>query len=156
MNYLINCFLLIFPVILWNYFFFEDLPNPYQEAFFWKDIPAYISVPENILRIPLFVLPYLMKIQADEKKLVFYFITLTLYMASWCMQIYFPESAWSESVIGFTAPAFSALFIILSIGFIGKQAVFEKFPRMDLVYFSIGIPFIIFHTWHAYLIYSRL
>ncbi|MGK2862686.1 MAG: hypothetical protein ACSLE0_12185 [Chitinophagaceae bacterium] len=54
-KYFFNCFLLTIPVLLWDYFFTDRLPEAFQPEIFWKDIPSFITYGENISRILMFV-----------------------------------------------------------------------------------------------------
>jgi hypothetical protein len=39
-KYLLSCFLLMLPIMIWNILFTEKLPQEYQPEVFWKEIPA--------------------------------------------------------------------------------------------------------------------
>src|SRR5208283_283913 len=99
LSYLLNCFLLIIPILLWKVLFASSLPKGYALEFFWKDIPPYIGTVENVLRLMVILLPLLMPlgIKSESQKigLAIFVIGVLLYFSSWLVQIYFPESAWS-------------------------------------------------------------
>jgi len=59
-KYLLSCFLLMLPIMIWNILFTEKLPQEYQPEVFWKEIPAWLKYAENISRILLFILTILM------------------------------------------------------------------------------------------------
>ncbi|MBK9590848.1 MAG: hypothetical protein IPO32_04825 [Crocinitomicaceae bacterium] len=81
------------------------LPLAYQPEFFWKDIPFVLALGENGSRIVLFLLTCLMPLQISspeqKKGMLLYLSGTIIYFMSWLLLIYFPESAWSQSVFGF-------------------------------------------------------
>jgi hypothetical protein len=157
--YLLNCFLLTIPILLWNIFLSAKLPLAYQPEFFWKDIPFVLALGENGSRIVLFLLTCLMPLQIstpEQKKGMLLYLTGTiLYFMSWLLLIYFPESAWSQSVFGFMAPAYTPLLWLIGIGLVGKSFYF-KFEHARLMYFLIVADFMVLHNIHTFLIYSRI
>jgi hypothetical protein len=134
------------------------LPPPFQKNIFWHDIPSHIGIPENILRIIVFLCPLLMKFSLAEPHqrlgLMLYILGVCLYFWSWIAQIYFPKSAWSISILGFTAPAFTTIIWFVGIGLIGSS-LFIKIPYHYSVYLFISALFVIVHTSHANIVYSR-
>jgi hypothetical protein len=70
------------------------------------------------------------------------------------MQIYFPQSAWSKSIWGFTAPAYTTLIWFAGIGMIGNS-LFINIPFPYSVYLGISLVFVFFHSAHAYIVYSK-
>ncbi|HOZ85747.1 MAG TPA: hypothetical protein PK191_09665 [Niabella sp.] len=157
-KYFFNCFLLTIPVLVWDYIFTDKLPSLFQPENFWKDIPAFIAYGENISRLVMFVFISLMplKIINDKKKcgLLLYVAGVLLYFAAWVVLIYFPTTAWSNSVFGLLAPAYTPLFWLAGIGFIG-DSLFFNIPYKRWLYFLLATIFLIFHNWHTYLIYFR-
>ena len=157
--YFHNCFLLLLPILLWNVIFMKVLPPPFQKNIFWHDIPPYIGIPENILRIIVFLCPLLMKFSLSEphqkRGLILYFLGVGLYFWSWIGQIYFPKSSWSMSIWGFTAPAYTTLIWFAGIGLIGSS-LFINIPYHCSVYLVISALFVNLHTIHVYIVYSRL
>jgi hypothetical protein len=71
------------------------------------------------------------------------------------MQIYFPQSAWSQSVFGFMAPAYTTIIWLVGIGLIG-QSLFLKIPYHYSIYLVFAAFFTTFHSIHTYIVYSRL
>ena len=69
-KYFFSCFLLIIPILLWDFIFQDKLPKAYQPEIFRNNIPSFLAYGENILRIILFVFIFLMplKISTDTKK----------------------------------------------------------------------------------------
>jgi hypothetical protein len=157
--YLLNCFLLLLPIILWNIILIDYLPKSYSTAIFDNNIPKLISYSEIILRFILFALPIFMKLSIKTKLqkigLLAYCIGLILYFSSWIIMITNPQSDWSQSQIGFMAPAYTTLLFFIGIGLIGNKAFF-KFPYLSLIYICLSLLFVISHSTHAYIVYMRL
>jgi hypothetical protein len=157
-KYLLNCFLLTIPILLWDYIFTHKLPKAFQPEIFWKDIPSFIKNGENISRLIMFVFISLMPLKIINQKqrngLLLYIAGTLLYFAAWIVLMYFPNVSWSNSVFGLLAPAYTPLFWLIGIGFIG-ESFFFKIPYRRWLYFFVVIIFLIFHNWHTYLIYFR-
>jgi hypothetical protein len=157
-KYFFNCFLLTIPILLWDYIFTDKLPKAFQPEIFRKDIPFLITYGENILRLIMFVfisfIP--LKIITHKQKigLLLYVAGTLLYFTAWIILMYFPNTIWSNSVLGLLAPAYTPLFWLIGIGFIG-DSLFFKIPYKRWLYFLIVILFLIFHNRHTYFIYFR-
>lgn len=159
LQYALNCFILLIPIFLWNIFFATSLPRGYSIEFFWKDIPPIVGTTENILRIIAFFLPLLMpltiKTTSQKIGLGIYLAGVAIYFLSWIMQIYYPDSAWSSSLFGFLAPAYTTIIWLIGIGLIGNK-LFIKIPYHPIIYIAISAVFVFVHTTHAYIVYTRL
>ena len=158
-GYLVSCFILLIPIFLWNLIFASKLPEPYQMNNFWSNVPKVIGISENILRVIVFLLPLLLKLEINESRqkigLLIYMIGICLYFISWLMQIYFPESSWSRSVFGFVAPAYTTIIWLVGIGLIGNS-LFVKVPYHYSIYIVFSVLFVVFHSIHSFIVYSRL
>jgi len=125
---------------------------------FWKDIPPLIGNTENILRIIVFMLPLVMtfSLKSRQQKIgfVLFLAGLILYFSSWLMQIYLPESNWSNSIFGFMAPAYTTLIWFVGIGLIGNTSVL-KIPFISHIYIGSSLAFVIVHSIHTYIVYMR-
>jgi len=159
LKYALNCFILLIPIFLWNILFATSLPRGYSIEFFWKDIPPIVGTTENILRIVAFFLPLLMPLTIKTRRqkigLGIYLAGVAIYFLSWVLQIHLPESAWSSSLFGFLAPAYTTLIWLIGIGLIGDK-LFVKVPYKSIIYMAISTVFVVFHTTHAYIVYTRL
>ena len=153
-KYLKNCFWLFLPVFIWNIVLASKLPIKYSPEFFDNNIPNYISYSENILRAILFSFPVIMifSLKSKIQKLGFglYLVGIIIYFASWLVQIYYPSSFWSESILGFTAPAYTTIIYFIGIGLIGKQT-FLKTRYVSFSYILLSICFVIIHSIHTYM-----
>jgi hypothetical protein len=158
-HYLSNCFLLLIPLFLWNLLLIDLLPAYYAPEVFDNNIPNLIAYSENILRAVVFVLPAFMLLSFKTKRakvgLVIYLIGLLCYFSSWLLVIIYPESNWSNSLIGFSAPAYTTIIWFVGIGLIGNKA-YIKIPYLSVIYISVSIIFVVVHTWHTYIVYLGL
>jgi hypothetical protein len=156
--YVWNCFWLIVPVLLLNVSLARKLPPTYQPEIFSRGIPAWISAGEHTLRIAVFLLPLLMPLEFNGQRqragLLLYLAGLLLYAASWCAQIWFSASRWSESRIGFMAPAYTPLAWLAGIGFIGNS-FYAGLSFRPWIYLGLSAAFLVFHNLHAWLVYSE-
>ena len=158
-KYLLNCFLLTLPIMAWNMLLTNRLPEAFQPDIFWKDIPAFLTWGENISRALVFMFTLLMPLRMvtpRQKGGLFLYIAGTLiYFASWLVLIYLPDSAWSNSIFGFMAPAYTPLFWLLGIGLIGDSFYFN-WPYRRWYFMLVSIVFLSFHNYHTMLVYFRL
>jgi hypothetical protein len=157
--YLKNCFLLLIPILVWNVAFAEFLPKGFSPDVFWKDIPVWVSFPENTLRILVMAFPAFMKLGLNSKSQIaglwIYLVGVTVYFFSWLALMIFPESSWGQSGWGFTAPAYTTMIWFVGIGLLGSEAFF-RLSKVSVVYISLSFLFVLFHTIHAYLVFDRL
>jgi hypothetical protein len=158
-NYLLNCGLLLLPIMAWNIILASKLPRAYSAEVFWKDIPSFLANGENIFRLIIFIIPFFMPIQIETRSqkigLWLYSIGTALYFLSWLAQIYFPQSAWSLNAFGFLAPAYTPLIWLAGIGLIGSTFYFPVSYR-SWMYIILSIIFLGFHFTHAATVYSRI
>jgi len=158
-KYLNNCFLLTIPILVWNLIFTNQLPQAFQPEVMWNDIPVYITYGENILRTIVFMLTMLMplRITTREQKigLILYVAGTLIYFLSWLPLMYYPESNWSNHVIGFMAPAYTPVFWLIGIGIVGN-AFYFRLPFKRWYFISVSILFLIFHNLHTFLIFNRI
>lgn len=158
-KYLLNGFLLLVPVLLWNLWLYDDLPDSYQAHVFWTHIPRVIAYGENFLRIAIFALPVMMPLLPIERPqkigLAIYGFGILVYGCSWWAVIQWPNSWWALSAMGFTAPAYTSLIWLIGIGLVGNRTFFNL-RNPSIAYIMVSVAFVVFHTTHAYLVYYRL
>lgn len=156
--YLLNCFLLMIPVLVWNIALTNKLPALYQPATFQKDIPAWLSWSENISRTLLFVLTLCMPLSVSSKRqktgMGIYISGLLLYFASWILLIRYPGSVWSQSFAGSAAPAYTPLCWLAGIALTGNTFYF-KIPFRRWLFPLTALCFLIFHNLHTAMIFYR-
>ena len=158
MNYLLNCMLLLIPIMAWNVAFASKLPRLYSPDIFEKNIPAFITNGENIFRLVVFILPLLMPIRIETPSqkigLTLYIAGTAIYFLSWLAQMYSPQSAWSLSAFGSLAPAYTPLILLIGIGLIGNTLYFTS-PYRSWVYIILSMLFVAFHLSHTFIVYQR-
>ena len=158
LNYLVNCMLLLMPIMAWNLILTNKLPRVYSAEIFEKNIPAFIVNGENISRLIIFSLPLLMPLrietQSQKLDLWLYSAGTIIYFVLWLAQMYFPQSAWSMSAFGFLAPAYTPLIWLTGIGLIGSALYFPS-PYRSWMYIIASFIFIGFHLSHATMVYLR-
>ncbi|MBF0550856.1 MAG: hypothetical protein HQK60_10005 [Deltaproteobacteria bacterium] len=156
--YLSGCVLLTIPIMIWNAILADRLPRAYSDENFWKDIPPVIVYGENTFRILVFVLPVFMPLHiatpSQMTGLVIYLAGTLAYFSAWVAQLYFPQSAWSTSLMGFLAPAYTPLLWLTGIGLIGDSLYFPV-PYRSWCYIVIAVLFVVFHCLHTRLVYLR-
>jgi hypothetical protein len=158
LHYVWNCFWLLVPVLLMNVLLMGKLPKMYQPELFSDRIPAWIIAWENSLRVAVFSLPLLMPLQiarsAQKIGLAFYFAGVAIYFASWAMQIWFPQCAWSTSRWGFMAPGYTPLIWLAGIALVG-DSLYVPIPYTPRVYIGLSAAFLAFHNLHTWIVYTR-
>ncbi len=76
------------------------------------------------------------------------------YIAAWVMMVYFPQSAWSVSLVGSTATAWTPLLWLVGIGLVGGSFYFPV-PYKPWMYILPSAIFIASHFSHALLVTMR-
>lgn len=160
-KYLGNCFILILPILIWNILLTDHLPKTYQPEVFSKDIPSSIMYGEQISRIIIFLLAFLMPLDISRSNrgqrlgLYIYIVGVLLYFASWIMLIGLRNSAWSNSMVGFSAPAITPALWLAGIGLIGNSFYFNlPFRRWPFMF--ISAIFLFFHISHTIGVYYTI
>jgi len=158
-RYLGSCFWLWLPPLAISFLLWAQLPPAFGREIFWKDIPQFIGTTENALRLVIILLSLLMafeiKSASQKTGLGLYLLGLVLYAASQIVLVLAPESGWSTSVVGFTAPAYTPLFWLLGISMIGNRLISRQIPWHPAAYFLLSLAFAGAHTAHATLVFAR-
>ncbi|NLD94208.1 MAG: hypothetical protein GX639_16240 [Fibrobacter sp.] len=147
-----NGFALFIPIFLWNLIFLKKLPPVFENKTFDKNIPKYVLIGESIFRAIIFVIPILTEInftKISESIGIYIFITgVIVYFLTWLFLIYYPDSKWSKSIIGFCAPAFTP--IIWLVGFAFTVNKFNININYNIwFYLAPSIIFVFFHVVHS-------
>ena len=158
-QYLYNGVFLLLITMLWNIIFYEYLPEAYSLENFRMNIPAIVLAGENVFRILTFGFTIFLMLGLSDRTqkagLILYVGGVILYFASWAAQMFLPDTIWSRSLLGYTAPAYTSIIWLLGIGFLGKELVIGKIPYNRIVFITISIVFVVFHTAHAVIAYSN-
>lgn len=158
-NYLLNCFLLMVPLLVWNLVLTPELPAPFRPEIFQYGIPPLVLWGENISRLAVFLLTALMPLSLASRTqragLVLYILGVAVYVTSWLAIILYPDSGWSHSATGFMAPAYTPALWLTGIGLIGDRLYFN-WPYRSWVFLLFSSLFLAFHNVHTSLVYDRL
>jgi hypothetical protein len=157
-KYLLNCFLLMIPPLLISFLLLKYLPEAFQTKIFWNNIPLPVRFFENTFRMIVMILslffPLTVTTKLQKTGLAVYLIGVALYLFSYLTLIYFPESNWGKSLIGFSAPATTPLIWFIGIGLIMDKPYFTVYYK-KWIYLIIAILFCVFHFTHTGIIYYR-
>ncbi len=153
-----NGFIPLIPIFIWNIAFYKKLPKAYGPNIFDANIPKVISSGETIFRCFVFILPlfFILGKNSSTQKfgIIVFALGALLYFSSWLMLIYKPESKWSNSAIGFTAPAYTPI-----VWFIGLSLTVENtyytYAYSPWHYIVPAILLTIFHLSHSVLVFKR-
>lgn len=156
--YLTPCFWLLVPILALNVVFAPDLPKMFQPETFKADIPAWISVPENTLRLVLFTLTGFLPLRARGAGWAVFLAGTALYAGSWAALILAPDGAWSSSTFGLLAPAYTPAVWLAGIGMIADRPAFSQAPRGRWIalYAALAAGFLLAHISHTALVAARL
>jgi hypothetical protein len=106
---IVNCFWLLIPIFLWNAILTPRLTHAGFQSD--ADVPSWILMLENVLRIAVFALPLLLPLQWNDQRekigIIVYVAGTLIYFCSWIPLVYFPEARWSTSALVFLAPHFT-------------------------------------------------
>lgn len=154
-----NGALLIVPPMIISFGLWGSLPDAFSPEIFSKDIPEWLGLFENVIRILAFSLPGILyfgnKDKGQSLGWYLYFGGLVVYLASYLALIVFPTSVWSQSAIGFTAGAWTTIFWLAGIGFVCARS-WLPIPWHRAIYLWSASIFLVFHTGHALMVYSNL
>lgn len=155
-----NGYILIIPIIIWNISFLSYLPSSYSPSNFNSDIPLWIIVGENLFRTVLFVFPLFLQINIkksfENRGLITYLFGVVIYFSSWLAIIIYPTSAWSSSILGFTAPAYTPVIWILGLSMMVDSYYFKfKFNYSKWHFLLPSMSLIVFHISHAIYVHNR-
>ena len=150
--------MLLVPALAWNLALMDQLPPALSRATFWQDIPVFLASVENVARAALFALPFLMPLELatpiQRRGLALFIVGTLVYFASWLALIMWPDSAWSESAVGFTAPAYTPSLWLLGLALIGRRLFWGNLYRWWF-YIPIAGLFLVAHIWHTAIVYAR-
>jgi hypothetical protein len=155
-----NGALLIVPPMAISFGLWTALPAAYGPDLFWKGIPGWLALLENLFRLLAFGLPGILyfgrKESGQRLGWLLYAGGLVLYLTSYALQVMLPHSGWSQSLIGFTAPAWSTLFWLAGIGLICAKS-WLPIPWHRAIYLCGAFLFLMFHVGHTGLVfYSQI
>lgn len=153
-----NGYVLFIPILLWNVLLTKYLPPAYEIKSFNTDIPKLISIGELIGRFLIFGLPLFMKLNftapSGNLGLTLFISGVLVYFCSWIALILFPDSIWSKSFIGFTAPAYTIIIWLTGFALLADSFYF-KIPYNKLYYILPAAFMTLFHFSHSLFVWFR-
>ena len=157
-RYLLSCGLLLLPILLFDAALFDRLPPAISDASSWDAIPPALALAERVLRVPVFLLPFLMSLRMSTARqragAVLTVLGMLVYFASWMGLIAAPESGWSLSAAGFLAPAYTPALWLLGIALLGEEFCWGR-PCPPWLYGSLSTAFLLVHVAHAAIVYAH-
>jgi len=155
---LTNGYIPIIPILVWNIIFISKLPFAYESKIFNSNIPLFLLIGENIFRSIVFILPLIFKTNIyttqGKQGLIIYIFGSLVYFLSWLLLIYAPNSLWSNSLFGFTAPAYTPIIWLIGISIMADSYYFNiTYSKWHFV--LPCIVFSILHITHSLLVYLR-
>ena len=146
---------LLLPPLLFNLALYDRLPPTFAAERFDADIPAWLLTSEMVLRIACFGLLFVGRLGlADPHQRVgagLYLVGLGVYFASWWAHIAEPDGAWSSSLLGFTAPAWTASLWLGSALLMLEGPLFGSPQRLRELCGASALLFMVVHVAHAWL-----
>lgn len=151
---------LTFPPLLFSLSLMELLPEALTPAQFNANMPPILVWGENITRLFVFGMPLFFSVglstKTQKRGLVLYLVGIALYYLSYLLLIWTPDTAWSNSLIGFTAPAYINIFWMSGLGLLGEKFYFPAGLRYrPRCYIASAIIFLAFHIAHTVIVYQR-
>ncbi len=158
LKYVSNSFLLVVPALVVDLLWASRLPAEWQFDVFWREIPPALAYGERISSLVVNILPVFMPLcistPRQRQGLAAYIVGMLAHIAAWVMMVFFPQSAWSTSLVGSTATAWTPLLWLVGIGLVGGSFYFPVAYK-PWMYILPSVIFIAFHFSHALLVYLR-
>jgi hypothetical protein len=115
-----NRFWFIVPILVLDLALTASLPPPLAPNSVGPEIPGWLFLPETVLRVIVLGAPLLMPLSlrapSTRPVLAVYLVGLGAYVGAWVAVVWAPTSAWSTSLIGFTALAWTSIILFVGIG----------------------------------------
>jgi hypothetical protein len=151
---------LTLPPLLFSLSLMTVLPNALTPAQFNEGIPDAIVNIEVFGRILVFAMPAFFSIgistTTQKRGLVLYLTGVALYYLSYGTQNFFPNSGWSNSLLGFSASAYTNVFWMIGLGMLGEKFYFKQRLRYRPIFYIIpAVVFVMVHTTHAVVYHQR-
>lgn len=151
-SYLDSGIFLVIPPLVIAQAFASHYPPPFQPANFSHAIPAALLIAENVLRGLVFAVAALMPLSQPTTRRPLgasvYLLGLALYTASWALVCFAPASAWSRSLIGFTAPAWTPAVLLTGVALLTGRVRWLPWSR-PWMYLVLCAAFLSLHITHT-------
>jgi hypothetical protein len=152
---------LTLPPLLLSLSLMTLLPNALTPAQFNAGIPDVLVSIESVGRMMVFAMPAFFSVglstPTQKQGLILYLAGVTLYCLSYGIQNFLPNSAWSNSTLGFAASAYTNAVWMIGLGLLGERFYFTKRLRYRPIFYIVpAVAFVAFHTTHAFLFHQRI
>ena len=153
-----NGYMAILPILFWNIFLTSKLPEDFDPKLFNSNIPLSVIIGENIFRSVIFIMPLFFRLNLsssiNKKGAFIYSCGVALYFASWLALIYTPNSVWSNSIVGITAPSYTPIIWLVGLSLLVKSYNLNwAYSKWHFILPSIA--FTVFHVTHTVYVYHR-
>ncbi len=156
-----SCFWLFVPILVWNAVFYKKLPEAYQKED-WDRIPKPLDMAETILRVLLFAIPLLLTFETGNQLRLrtnvvgwsLYFGGMLVYFLAWLFEIYWPDTMWSKSRMGFMAPTYTSGLWLAGILLLSNDTWHTGILLPVYTAAIVGFEFV--HTLHSFLVLANL
>ena len=92
--------------------------------------------------------------KTQRQGLTWYAAGVLIYFLAWVPLLFYPGSAWSLSLPGFLAPAYTPLVWLVGIGLLGDGYYFPLSYR-PVYYIAPAVLFLCFHITHTAIVYLQ-
>ena len=135
----------------------KALPSAYQNEN-WDAIPRPLMLAENLLRLIVFISCAFLQLEIKQRiqciGLIVYTIGLVLYFTSWILQMRFNKLGLSQSILAFTAPAYTSAIWLGGIGLIGQHSLIDVWYSY-WIFILLSLAFAAVHTLHSLLAFKN-
>ncbi len=154
-------FWLTLPPMLFSLSLMEFGPSSLTPAQFNEGISIGLLNIESFARIVVFVMPAFISLglstPIQKRGLIFYLAGVTLYVLTYGIQNFLPDSAWSLSTFGFAASAYTNIVWMVGLGLLGENFYFTKHLRYrPIFYIGPAAFFVAIHTAHTVLYHQQM
>lgn len=137
------------------------MPNALTASQFNQGMPTILLYIENFSRFFVFLIPIFfsigLTIATQKTGLFLYLFGVIIYCASYGTQNFFPNSAWSTSMLGFTASAYTNALWMIGLGMLGEKFYFAtRLSYRPIFYIAPALIFVALHTAHTALFHQRM
>ena len=157
-RYVLSCGVLTVPILVWNVVCTRFLPPALASNEFARDIPPLVTYGENMFRIAVMVLPFLMPLEVatggQRRGLLLFAAGTLVYVLAWVPLMIAPQSQWSTGWLGFVAPAYTPIVWLTGLGLIGRR-LYVPSPYRRWMYVALACGFVAFHVTHTSIVYAR-
>ena len=154
LKYCKNCFWFFIPVIIFNIIFTKYLPENYLQ-----NVSHVVVLLESITRISLIILSLVLQINTNnllgKAGIKIYIIGLLIYFLSYYVIIKYSNTIFGQNMIVQLSGYWTSVLWLIGIGLIGNK-IFLKIPYKWILYILISILFGIMHTYHGYILLTKL